>query len=41
MTILKKIIAYPLAFIGLGIAFIGIMLEQLAEGIMELGEDKT
>ena len=38
---IKKLIAYPIAFIGLGIAFIGIMLEQLAEGIMELGEDKT
>jgi hypothetical protein len=37
---IRKLIAYPLAFIGLGIAFIGIMLEQLAEGIMELGEDK-
>ena len=37
---LKKLIAYPLAFIGLGIVFIGIMLEQIAEGIMELRKGK-
>ena len=40
MEILKKLIAYPLAFIGLGIAFVGIMLEQISEGILEMGKDK-
>ena len=37
---IKKLIAYPLAFIGLGIAFVGIMLEQIAEGIIEMGVQK-
>ena len=37
---IKKLIAIPIGFIGIGIIVLGVLIEELAEMILSAGEDK-
>lgn len=40
MKMIRKIIAIPIGFIGIGIIVLGVLIEGLAEMILRAGEDK-
>ena len=38
--IIRKLIAVPIGFIGIGIIVLGVLIEGFAEMILSVGEDK-
>lgn len=37
---IKKLIAIPIGFVGIGIIVLGVLIEGLAEMILSVGEDR-
>ena len=40
MMTIKKLIAIPIGFVGIGIIVLGVLIEGFAEMILSVGEDK-
>lgn len=36
---IRKLIAFPIGFIGIAIIILGKLIEQIAEGILSVGEE--
>ena len=39
MKMIRKLLAIPIGFIGIGIIVLGVLIEVLAEMILSVGED--